>query len=96
MNSGPDNVSAENVELHFCIDKAVFWGKDNTMSSHGSDHKGQVSVQVWVDKVEHRKVKERLAREGKTMKGLITKFLRWYGGTEEQDDQEDQTAPEAR
>ena len=60
-----------------------------------TDRRGQVSIQVWVEKKTHRLCKQRLAREGKKMKDLITKFLRWYGGTEEEEeeDAEDQTPP---
>lgn len=50
---------------------------------------GLISVQVWISKKVHHAAKERLCREGKTFRELITKFLRWYGGTEGQDDNEE-------
>ena len=53
------------------------------MATYQVDRRGQVSVQVWIEERTHRAVKERLAREGKLMKDLITKFLRLYGGIEE-------------
>ncbi len=55
------------------------------------DRRGQVSVQVWIEKETHRRVKARLAREGKYMKDLVTKFLRWYGGEEDQNGEETKT-----
>lgn len=42
---------------------------------------------IWLDSKIHRKMKERLARDGITMRELITKFLRWYGGLEEGQDE---------
>jgi hypothetical protein len=48
--------------------------------------KGQVSVQVYIEAPIHRKVKARLGAEGKTMRELVTKFLVWYGGGEEDDE----------
>ena len=53
------------------------------MATFQVDRRGQVSVQVWIEEKTHRAVKERLAREGKFMKDIVTKFLRLYGGIEE-------------
>ncbi len=49
------------------------------MATFQIDRRGQVSVQVWIEKKTHQKVKARLASEGKYMKDIITKFLRLYG-----------------
>lgn len=60
------------------------------MATFQIDRRGQVSVQVWIEKKTHQAVKERLAREGKFMKDIVTKFLRLYGGVEEIIEDEDQ------
>lgn len=64
------------------------------MATFQIDRRGQVSVQVWIEKKTHQLVKERLAREGKYMKDLVTKFLRLYGGEEEiSEDYENEETP---
>lgn len=56
------------------------------------DRKGQISVQVWIDRRIHRKAKARLVLEGKVMRDEITKFLAWYGGIEDEEDEGKKTS----
>lgn len=58
------------------------------MSSQVPYRRGQVSLQIWIDKKTHRASKAKLAQQGKTFRELITKFLRWYGETEGQNEVE--------
>lgn len=63
------------------------------------NRRGQTQIACWVDTPIARAVKARLSAEGKTYRELITKFLRWYGGTDGYEngndaENEDSQAPE--
>ncbi len=52
---------------------------------------GLRQIAVWVERPLAMAVKARLSRENKTYRELLTKFLRWYGGVDEQKETEEAT-----
>ena len=65
------------------------------MATANPNRRGNVSLNIWVEPKTHQACKERLAREGKTFRELVTKFLRWYGGTEDVIDEKTDEAAKA-
>jgi hypothetical protein len=55
------------------------------------EQKGLRQIAIWVERPLAMAVKARLSRENKTYRELLTKFLRWYGGIDEQKETDEVT-----